>query len=701
MLPRDRQKAWKIAREAFQTYVYQYVLIGHALKRAGKSFYYGRPILDSEQMKWDSNIRQGQLQRWISETAKLGTEPLGLAGKVIQYSVAEPIGLATTLPLRTLAAGDEFLKTMMFRARMTSIINTRILEETGGNFSLLKGDQFKKWYKDRFKEIQKEYYDADTGRAKPIGDRVEDQLDAPLHYAREGSYTQKAGQINPLTGKRESKITGWVLHNTNQHQWTRVMGLHFINTPSNLLRWNFQHLPFLGRFQFQLRHMLAEADVPDLDAGASTFKKITHSLSTGKIGRITAPIRGTLETVSGGRLAKTRYLNPEAAAEANARIQAGWLIWSTAIAMAQAGKFTGGGSRDWRANQQRESMTGWQPYSYKDENGRYISLNRLDPIFMPFFIAADMHERLTEYFRYNDKMPENMRSQELELALGTVATLVRNLTSKFYTKNILETANYLMSDDYLHHRKPEYPAISAFSRGIYKFMPLSGGLRYLDRVQDNWEQDLWTFNDRMTRIFLGDKTKVMPRRNMLGEKINRKNGWLFGLGGETGLWSTPFAMTKWKSSEIANFFEGREFTYRAPPKKGLVDIGVDLRTIRRGDGQTAYDRWLELKQDVTFSYKGKEYKLKDFIEKMISDKTSPLYSHPSGGKATKGLFFTSQKGYDFQQNQILQWIHKAERIAYFNMLKEFPEIKTKAISNAEQIQQGYKDAENAIKALTQ
>ena len=48
----------------------------------------------------------------------------------------------------------------------------------------------------KFKEIQKEYYDADTGRAKPIGDRVEDQLDAPLHYAREGSYTQKAGQIN-------------------------------------------------------------------------------------------------------------------------------------------------------------------------------------------------------------------------------------------------------------------------------------------------------------------------------------------------------------------------------------------------------------------------------------------------------------------------------------------------------------------------
>ena len=66
---------------------------------------------------------------------------------------------------------------------------------------------------------------------------------------------------------------------------------------------------------------------------------------------------------------------------------------------AQAGKFTGGGSRDWRVNQERESMTGWQPYSYKTDDGRYISLNRLDPIFMPFFIAADMFERVSEYFR--------------------------------------------------------------------------------------------------------------------------------------------------------------------------------------------------------------------------------------------------------------------------------------------------------------
>ena len=45
----------------------------------------------------------------------------------------------------------------------------------------------------------------------------------------------------------------------------------------------------------------------------------------------------------------------------------------------------------------------------------------------------------------------------------------------------------------------------------------------------------------------------MPKRNMLGEVINRKTGLLFGLGSEiSGLWSTPFAMKfkKYSNSKI-------------------------------------------------------------------------------------------------------------------------------------------------------
>ena len=47
-----------------------------------------------------------------------------------------------------------------------------------------------------------------------------------------------------------------------------------------------------------------------------------------------------------------------------------------------------------KINKQKEqNPQGWQPYSYvKTNDGRYISLNRLDPIFTPFFIAADMYD---------------------------------------------------------------------------------------------------------------------------------------------------------------------------------------------------------------------------------------------------------------------------------------------------------------------
>ena len=45
---RDFDRARVIMREALQTYIYQYAYIGHALKRASKSFYEGRAILEKD-----------------------------------------------------------------------------------------------------------------------------------------------------------------------------------------------------------------------------------------------------------------------------------------------------------------------------------------------------------------------------------------------------------------------------------------------------------------------------------------------------------------------------------------------------------------------------------------------------------------------------------------------------------------------------
>ena len=666
MLPTDSARARQIMREALHTFVYQFAYTGHALKRAGKSFYEGRPILDSTQMKYDSNIRQGQLQRFISEFGKTYTDRLGMTGKVMQKGQSL-VGKTITFPMRILAAGDEFLKSMMFKARMTAAINSRIIDESP-DFSILKGDGFRKRYKDMAKEMQSEFMDVETGRAKEIGNTVEDRLNAPLHYAREGSYTQPASQTNPLTNNLEGGLTGWILSQTaGKAKWTRALGLHFINTPSNLLRWNFQHLPMFGRYQFQMRHLLAEADLPDLDAGASTFKKITHGLSKGKLGRITAPIRGVF--------GKSRYLNPEAAAEANARIQMGYLIWTGAFSLVMAGKITGGGDRDWRVNKSKEVNTGWQPYSWKTNDGRYISLNRLDPIFTPMFIMADMMEVINNWSQETDDLPPSVDKKLTEMSMGLVTMLTRNLTSKFYTKNIIELFNFMSSDDFMKSRGAEKEAGSQFAQFAFKLAPMSGGLRYASRISDNWEREMWTFMDRISTLNPSNVSDAtMPKRNMFGQTINRKRGWLFGLGGETGLWSTPFAMTTFKNNATAKFLQDKKFNY-LPPSKIDRYSGFDLKNLRNSNNQTAYDRWLELKNDVYLDKNGKaikkpnqfqgtKYTVQEYIEYAIATPTSKLYRYPEGLVVGK----------NYQVQYIVDVIHAVEKVAYINMIKEFPEI---------------------------
>ena len=152
---------------------------------------------------------------------------------------------------------------------------------------------------------------------------------------------------------------------------------------------------------------------------------------------------------------------------------------------------------------------------------------------------------------------------------------------------------------------------------------------------------------------------------MFGEVIDRNKGWLFGLGGKSGLWSSPFAMTETENPMIQKFYENRDFDYR-PPAKIDRKSGVDLRTIKnQTTEQTAYDRWRELTGQVQMSYRGQKYTLKQLIENVIQDPKSKLYKKADGTIA----------GRDERQKFILEFVHKAEAKAKRQLLKEFPQIK--------------------------
>ena len=296
---------------------------------------------------------------------------------------------------------------------------------------------------------------------------------------------------------------------------------------------------------------------------------------------------------------------------------------------------------------------------------------------MPFFIAADLVSLFNHKLKHTDDLEPMVEKDTTELIMGVVATLTRNVSSKFYTKNIIELVNMMTSDDIMFSKKPQRMGTQIASQFAYKAFPLSGGLRYLDRVNDEWERELYTLSDRL-RVPFTSKDAIMPKRNMFGEPIDRKNGWLFGLGGESGLWSSPFAMTNFKQTETSKFISEREFKYRHPIQSirltGDNTGAINLKDIRNDKHQTAYDRMLEIKFNTRVDeggniitsedYDGKRYTLAEYVEKMILDKNSEIYRHPVG----------TINGKDEQAQVIIDFIKYIDRYSKDEMMAEFPEF---------------------------
>lgn len=636
----DRKRSASIARESLNTLIQQMVYTKTALREMMNAFKKGRPVLDKRQLKVDNNITQGNLQRWMNATAETFTSPLGAFGRGLQKRIIEPVTAVMTTPLRVLSSGDEFMKQMMFRGRMAAQIHELIIKNHPDiSTGTLAPIEQKAAYKAKFDEYQKLYIDED-GSAIDVNDlapadfaklRTEDtkELNTPLRFAQEGTYTQTASVKDVRTGKEATpNITKKVLDMTssNSGKWARVMGLHFINTPSNLIRWNMQHLPLVGRYQLEMRQLLRMKD-------GSLYNPVRHDIQDA--------------------------VDPEAAAEAMARIQMGYLIWGVAVMTAMQGKVTGGGSRDYRVNEEKQKATGWMQYSYQRNDGKYVQFNRLDPLATPFAVAADIVDMMDDWYSVNPDIPSEVETQWTEAAMGAVATLVRNMSSKFYTQNIIESANMLLSDDALRMRAPDRVFGSILARGIYKFTPLSGSLRYGNRINDEFQTDLYDFTDRLKRLDPTGNEGVMPERDMFGNKVPRNKGWMFGFE----FTSSPFPFTTWSNETISNFFKDRDFDYKRPNYK-VPSANIDLRDLKSDTGQTAYDYMLEAKSNVTFSYKGKKLKLKQYVEALIMDKNSSLYKRPSLGYTIE----------DEQQAYILDLVNKAERKAWRETRKKFPII---------------------------
>ena len=110
-----------------------------------------------------------------------------------------------SLPMRVLSAGDEFLKTMMFKARMAAQINSRIIDETP-DIGIFKN---RLEYKKRFRELEKDYQ-TDGGAALEKDGSLDQIINDPLQYAMK-VHIHNQHILQTLTGKKEGKVTGKIL----------------------------------------------------------------------------------------------------------------------------------------------------------------------------------------------------------------------------------------------------------------------------------------------------------------------------------------------------------------------------------------------------------------------------------------------------------------------------------------------------------
>lgn len=581
--PKQTKEAIEMGEQAYKTWMYQWMYTGDAIKAMGKSLYRGNPILDPRQTKFDAQVRQGVMERWLVNQGETWIGKTNIVNRSVNKFVIKPLATTLGMPMRVVGASDEFLKVMMFKGRAAAMIDSQMRKT--------KPEIYKNRaaYKKEFKKMMSDYMDADgqavNSKLRGSTSKINDSLsykggtDEALQWAREGTYTQAL----------EGGVGGAVLSFAEKHKWSRALGLHFISTPTNLIRWNLQHFPFLGKYQFQMRKMLEEVDPPK-----GLFKN---------------PLR------------KKVYKNPEAAAEANARMAAGGLLWTAAFTAAALKVTTGGHGKDSFKESAEKEKLGNKKYSFKVGN-KSISFLRSDPIAMPFGIAADIVDYITKWNDSGKDMPLKEQNQIEELSGALQLMLVRNLTSKFYSKSIFDFAGFLLNGDAVYDNNLGKASSSLAAQMVSKVLPLSGFTAYNKRIHQEESLELLTFWDKvkMRTPYSFDMRYVMPKRNIFGEVVKREKGWFLG----AEIPSSPFAMSN-VSDEAAILLRDMDLDY-IPPSRINSKTGINMDKIRHPETkQTAYDYWIEKSGTIKLRNGLGEVTMKEAIVSMLTNPKDPKY----------------------------------------------------------------------------
>lgn len=556
------------------------------------------------QSRIEGYLEQGPLTRGMDQDSN---------GMVASKWIARNV---VNAPGKLLLGTDEFFKQLNYRTTMkaelykqaldegmdSKLIDAYVEKEFGrlvADGQKLTADRFVKEAKELFDETDPDYafnvhtyVTAEMKRYSPLADRA-------LAAARETTFTtplsKDRGPLSAL-GKMTSDAT-------NAYPPLKLV-IPFVRTPTNIMQYVFDRVPF---------------------APSSQRTAVQNRLS-----QLFDAERKALSSAS-----------QEEQADALGRLATGSIFATAGFMAAMNGGITGGGPTDTKQRKIKE-QTGWQPYSIKVGDS-YISYRRLDPFASFLGITAD----LVDIMQQGD---EEQRKDAMDVALGVVMSVSKNITSKTYLQGIRDVTGLLF--------EPEMYAKGFAEKTIASLIVPNVAAQFA-RAGQGEMTDIRNLTDAIKARVPGMSGEVPPRRNMLGEPIMDN-----GINAPVDL-INPFAYSTVKDDKMMAEFDQIGHGFSAPRS---FKNGVELRDYKNRKGQSAYDRWQEL--SGTMKVGGRT--LKQEINKLMK---SSQY---------KRLPYEALDGLDKSPRaRLIQSILNKYRSKAFNeMLREFPEVgKRNKINN--------------------
>ena len=601
-----------------------YVLYKEAFSAAFKTLVTGKEVLDV-----GSRTLEAPNQA-IGDVIDLGK---GLEqGKSFNQKTIDVLGGVINLPARGLLTGDELFKQLAFRraARLKAgmeAINLGIKDSQG--IAKYVNDKLNKVVTTSGQVLSQEALIREGAKqaddlglvgvqfAKQRADHIKNYVDQNFDEDASvlASYALDEAKYFTHTRELEEGTLGKSVQNFTK-QW--AMGKYvmpFVRTPSNLLSFAFERSP-LSWVSYKIPGTDKMLNVPGLRSEAEALRKGFNSEDP----VIRAATRGKVATAFGtmGLFVDMVFNNNNG----------------------EKPVITGGGPTDTR---QRDILqeTGWRPYSIL-YNGKYYSYQRLDPIATLLGTTADISEMMKE----NDEANEEGIEQTF-MAMATA--LSRNVANKSYLAGV-----QLWADAF---QDPERFGDRVLRNYAGTIIP-----NVFAQAQDYDKQairEVRSVADAVLRKTPGGRELLDPKRNILGEEKIVDFG-TFGF-------INPVMSSEAKEDPILREMAELQHGFRMPSHK-MLGGNVDLLEYKNERGQSAYDRRLELLQDVRIGGRT----LRQTLSKLIN---SSKYQNLSKFDAELGVESPRVR-------QITNVLNKYKRVAQREMLREFPDVALK-IRNTE------------------